>query len=332
MNRDSLRTTYIEQIGWSDAKVEALPVDASFRCYFRLSGDGASAILMDAPPEHEDVPLFVRLADHLRGIGLSTPRILAPDNGNGFLLLEDFGQDTFTHLLAGGYDEWRLYELAVDVLAQIQAAPDVTKVDVGRYDEEMLLREVGYITEWLWLAQHGESCPVDIEAEFIAAWQGVFRSVPELPSTLVIRDFHVDNLMLLPDRSGVAQCGLLDFQGAVIGNPAYDLLSLVEDARRDIDDRLRETMKRRYYNRLGVNDAVLRERWYHVMGAQRHSKVLGLFVRLWLRDGKPKYLSHLPRVAGLLRQHLDHDDLGPVRDWFDAYLPDYGDVVHDGTT
>lgn len=326
MNRTRQRENFISSIHWGHADVEALPVDASFRRYFRLRLGNRSAILMDAPPEHEDVPLFVRIADHLRGLGLSTPRILEDDNGDGFLLLEDFGKNTFTRLLADGYDERSLYELAIDVLAHLQKSENVTAVDVGRYDEEMLLREVAYVPEWLWPALRDEVCPQDLAQSFEDAWQRVFRFLPPLPETLVIRDFHVDNLMLLKGRAGIEACGLLDFQGAVIGNPAYDLVSLLEDARRDIPETLRIAMKDRFYGTMKLSNRSLFDQWYAVMGAQRHTKVLGLFVRLCRRDGKAHYMQHLPRVAKLLQRHLMVEELAPVREWFEMYLPDYSQV------
>lgn len=323
MDREIQRRNYLEAIGWERATVEALPVDASFRCYFRLRRGEKTAILMDAPPDYEDVPLFVRVAEHLRNLGLSTPRILAGDNGNGFLLLEDFGHQTFTRLLAEGHEERHLYQMAVDVLAHLQQAPTVTDVTVDAYDEAMLQREVAYVPEWLWPAHRDEVCPDDIAKAFQEAWRQVFSSIPCLNETLVIRDFHVDNLMLLPGREGIESCGLLDFQGAVIGNPAYDLVSLLEDARRDIPDRLRLEMKARFYEKMAVQNTAYFEANYRVMGAQRHTKIMGLFVRLWRRDGKGHYLKHLPRVAGLLRRHLDSPELGPVRHWFERYLPEF---------
>lgn len=330
MDRKKNREIYVQAIGWGDAEVEALPVDASFRRYFRLRRGESTAILMDAPPEHENVPLFVTLAEHLRFLGLSTPEVLAQDDGNGFLLLEDFGHQTFTHLLAEGHDEKPLYEMAVDVLAHLQQAPNVTAVTVDPYDEEMLLREVAYVPDWLWPALRDTDCPGDVSTSFEMAWREVFASVSPLPDTLVIRDFHVDNLMLLPDRQGVKGCGLLDFQGAVIGNPAYDLVSLLEDARRDIGESLQMAMKDRFYERMGLTHIVDFDSWYGIMGAQRHTKILGLFVRLWRRDGKSGYLKHLPRVAKLLANHLGKDELKPVRDWFETYLPDYASTLPKG--
>ena len=307
---------FLDASGWDRVPVVPLAGDASFRRYYRLGRNGSSAVLMDAPPPQEDIGPFVAVAGLLRELGLSAPEVLAEDRGQGFLLLEDFGDDTYTRLLARGADEPALYRLAVDTLVTLQRAVEQHRTpDLPPYDLERLLGEAALLIDWYRPLTGGP------REEYLALWRAVLPDAVVAPPTLVLRDYHVDNLMLLPDRPGVRGCGLLDFQDAVTGQPSYDLVSLLEDARRDIPGPLRQAMTERY---LAAFPALDRQAFLcsaAILSAQRNCKILGIFTRLRKRDGKRQYLAHIPRVWRLLEADLRHPALGPVARWLDRHLP-----------
>jgi len=302
--------------GWDGVPAVPLAGDASFRRYYRLGRDESSAVLMDAPPPQEDVGPFVAVAGLLRGLGFSAPEVLAEDRGHGFLLLEDFGDDTYTRLLARGADEPALYRLAVDTLVALQRAVERHGTpDLPPYDLERLLGEATLLVDWYRPLAGG------LREEYLALWRAVLPDAVVASPTLVLRDYHVDNLMLLPDRPGVRGCGLLDFQDAVTGQPSYDLVSLLEDARRDVPASLRQAMTERYLAAFPALDRVAFLRSAAILSAQRNCKILGIFTRLRKRDGKRQYLAHIPRVWRLLEADLRHPALGPVARWLDRHLP-----------
>jgi aminoglycoside/choline kinase family phosphotransferase len=318
--REALIRDFLDRNGWGTAERRPLAGDASFRRYERLRRADGPAVLMDAPPPHEDVRPFVGIARHLERLGLSAPRLLAVDEASGLLLLEDLGDDTYTRRLAEGADEDELYELATDVLAEIAIRPEAIPPGLPRYDDEKLLTEAFLLTDWYLPAQTGETLPPERRDAYEAIWRRLFPLARLAPETLVLRDFHVDNLMRL-DRPGLAGCGLLDFQDAVAGPATYDLMSLLEDARRDIDPLLIERMKQRWLTRVGTLDRVSFEASWAVMAAQRHAKVIGIFTRLARRDGKPLYLGHIPRVWRLLEAALAHPALAELAAWVEQTIP-----------
>ncbi len=315
---------FLHRSGRHDAAVTLLAGDASFRKYFRIATPSHGIeVLMDAPPPQEDIRPFVRIARHLCGLGLSAPRILAEDEAAGLLLLEDLGDDTYTRLLAKGQPaEADLYALAVDVLIALHRAA-VPAAGVPPYDLSKLLTEASLLIDWYVPATQGDDALTHADrAGWLAAWRDALAAVDgAVPDALVLRDFHVDNLMLLPDRDGIAACGLLDFQDAVIGPVTYDLMSLLEDARRDIDPALVAAMTDRYLAAFPALDRAGFAASMAVLGAQRHAKVIGIFTRLCRRDGKPQYLRHIPRVWRLFERSLSHPALAPVKAWVDTHIP-----------
>ncbi|HSV28765.1 MAG TPA: phosphotransferase [Candidatus Omnitrophota bacterium] len=318
--RDDLIQAFLARAGWGGADRAKLAGDASFRRYDRLVDGDRRAVLMDAPPPKEDVRPFVRIAMHLQRLGYSAPQFLAVDMDNGLLLLEDLGDDTYTRLLAAGHDEEALYALAMDVLADLHSQADAIPLGLAPYDDDRLLTEATLLTDWYYPAVTGRKLDAAARAEYVALWQDAFPIARGVPDTLVLRDFHVDNLMLLP-RDGLAACGLLDFQDAVAGPLTYDTMSLLEDARRDIDPALIARMKERYLARLpGLDRAAFDASWA-VMAAQRHAKVIGIFTRLCKRDGKPIYLGHIPRVWRLLDAACAHPSLAGIKAWLDRHIP-----------
>jgi hypothetical protein len=303
--------------GWEGAEILPLAGDASFRRYFRIVRGGETAVLMDAPPEHEDVGPFLAVAGQLLDRGFSPPRPLAIDREKGLLLLEDFGDDRVGPLLQREPEREReIYEAAVDILARLAAQP--APADLPPYDEVTMEREVLLFTEWYAPALGFE---VD-EAGYLPAWRAVWGDVLRVGNgnpVMVLRDYHADNLMVLPGRSDL---GLLDFQDALAGHPAYDLESLLQGSGRyDVAPELEEDLIARYCEKANVADPALFRAHYEILGAQRNTKILGIFTRLWKRDGKPHYLPLQPRVWGYLERNLAHPALAPVRDWFDANVP-----------
>ena len=321
--------TFLTAHGWGEAARAPLTGDASFRRYERLALGSRQAMLMDAPPPQENVDAFVAIARHLKSLGFSAPDIFAKDRDNGFLIIEDLGDDTFTRILAAGENETAeiseadLYSLAVDVLVELHGiVPErVAPPSTETYSDEKLLEEALLLCDWTWGALFGAPPDGEIPETYQAAWRESFDLLRHQPATLVMRDYHVDNLMVLEGRSGIARCGLLDFQDAVLGPKAYDLMSLLEDARRDIDPGLKDAMLERYFAAFPELNRDSFAAAFAVLAAQRHAKVIGIFTRLCLRDDKPGYLEHIPRVWRLLEDALTHPALAPVADWFDAHIP-----------
>ena len=309
---------FLHAAGWGDAEVGPLAGDASFRRYFRVNDRGRRAVLMDAPPEHEDVRPFLKIADLLVGGGFSAPRLLSADREQGFLLIEDFGDALMGPVLAAEpAREEEVYAAAVRLLAELRHLPPT---DLRPYDRAELLREVMIFPEW-----YGKAAGFDWDADsYTAAWDAVWGDVlaeTAAAPMVTLRDYHADNLMLLEGRAGVQALGLLDFQDALAGHPAYDLVSLLQDARRDVAPRLEKAMLGEYARAAGVSDEEAFRTSYEVLGAQRNVKILGVFVRLRDRDSRQGYVERLPRVWGYVERNFRHPALGPVKHWFDAHVP-----------
>lgn len=304
---------FLASAGWAGAQVLPLAGDASFRRYFRVLDGHRRAVLMDAPPAHENSRPFLHISGYLREHGFRAPAPIAIDLDAGLILLEDFGDTLMREAVdADPAIESRVYTSAVSLLAELhQKIP----ADIAPYDEHTYLREAGLFTEW-YLPALGIDCDT---GSFDAAWREALA--PMISSTrkpvTVLRDFHAENLMLL--ESG--DLGLLDFQDALLGHPAYDLVSLLQDARRDVSPALEAQMIDHYCDTVQTDDTQAFRAAYAVLGAQRNAKIIGIFTRLWKRDGKPRYLSLIPRVWGLLERDLAHPALAPVARWMDANLP-----------
>ncbi len=317
MNPPQSADDFLASCGWAGARIEALAGDASFRRYFRvIRDDGHQAVLMDAPPPHEDPRPFISVAEWLVSVGLSAPEILARDLQRGLLLLGDFGDDRLREALDLAPDREReLYELATDLLVHLHGHPPMAGLPA--HGLEQWLIELMLFTDWY--------CPavgIEVDADsYRAAWTEVLEPVANdgLGPVTVLRDYHAENIMLVEGRDGVAHFGLLDFQDALAGHPAYDLASVLEDARRDVPSPLERDMIDRYIAATGRGEAF--EAAYWALAAQRNTRILGVFTRLWKRDGKPGYRRFQPRMWGLLERDLDHVVLAPVREWFDANVP-----------
>jgi N-acetylmuramate 1-kinase len=306
---------FLVSCGWPGAQILPLAGDASFRRYFRVVEGERTAVLMDAPPPHEDPRPFVAVAEWLASVGLSAPQILARDMDKGLLLLADFGDWRLREILDEDPQRERdLYALATDVLVHLHKHAPMDGLRPHGLDQ--WLDELMLFTEWY--------CPavgaaVDVDG-YRAAWTEALAPVESdgLGPVTVLRDYHAENIMLVPKRDGVGHFGLLDFQDAVAGHPAYDLASVLEDARRDVPPEIERAMIDRYVAATGHGGAF--ERAYWALAAQRNTRILGVFTRLWKRDNKPHYRRFQPRMWGLLERDLAQTHLKPVRDWFEANI------------
>jgi len=313
---------FLAAAGWADAERLPLAGDASFRRYCRLVRNGGTMMLMDAPPPQEDIRPYLAVARHLRALDFSAPTIIAAEEKTGLLLIEDFGDGTFTRLLATGDDERALYAMAVDVLIALHHRFDVAHARwLPPYDDTRLLNEVALLVDWYLPAMTGRQTSRALREEYLGLWRALFPVARGVPASLVLRDYHVDNLMRVAGRDGLAACGLLDFQDAVLGPITYDLVSLLEDSRRDIAPDLVSAMYARYRAAFPALDRAAFDASFAVLGAQRHCKVIGIFTRLCRRDGKPRYLAHIPRLWRLLEGNFRHPMLAPVQQWLDRHIP-----------
>ncbi|WP_228726959.1 aminoglycoside phosphotransferase family protein [Novosphingobium aureum] len=308
--------SFLAAAGWSDARIEPLPGDASFRRYFRIrKGEEGekSAMLMHAPPPNEDPAPFLRAAKWLDENAMRAPRILAENADRGLVLLEDFGEARMRDYLdQWPDDEQAVYRGAVDALVQLHELPPGPFLDYSLTEYQ---REVRLFIDWYCTAR---SLYVDVPG-FTQAWEKVMADLlpRQRPGVTVLRDYHAENIMLLGD---LEKQGLLDFQDALVGHPAYDLVSLLQDARRDVAPELEADMVEHYLRASGADPQQFIAD-YARLGAQRNVKIVGIFVRLWRRDGKARYLDLIPRVWALLERDLAHPALEPVAQWFDANIP-----------
>ncbi len=320
-DRVHLLQQFLFSTPWSDWDIEALSADASFRRYFRLSQGGQSLLLMDAPPETEDLQAYLKVDAYLLDMGLRAPEVYARDTKRGFAVIEDFGSQTYTWLLNNGVAAEPLYQLAVDVLVKLHSDGRYKSLDVSRYDSGFYEDEAALFLDWYWPARTGSQASTELRQSFFDIWKALLGRLRCKPECLVLRDYHVDNIMLVEGLSGVDSCGLLDFQDALIGSPAYDLMSLFQDARRDVSPSMSARLLNYYLEKI---DTVKHEDFfydYRVLSAHRHLKVAGIFVRLCVRDGKMSYLNYLPRVLRMLELSLSCKEMKPLSDWFDLHHP-----------
>lgn len=313
IGRERTIRDFLAAHGWDRAERRDLAGDASFRRYERLIDGGRRAVLMDGPPPVEDVVPFVRVAELLAGIGLAPPEIYAADIEAGLLLLEDLGDDLVVMVTRDEPDPTPIYATAVDVLLHLQHQPP--PFDLPPYDESWLLREALLLIEW-WRPGLG----VRAERRYREIWQTLLQDAFVGEPVFVYRDYHAENLIWRPERSGLRRLGLLDFQGAVIGPAPYDLVSLLEDARTDVAPELAEAMIERFLHGRPELDPSGFRTAYAILGAQRNAKILGLFTRLAARDGKPHYLDHLGRVRAHLARDLEHPRLADLAAWCREHL------------
>ena len=322
------RRAFVDTTGWRGGTIEPLSADASFRSYYRVAGNPL-AVLMDAPPGKEDVRPFMAVTGYLRSLDLSAPEIYAADIENGFLLLEFLGDERVSQRLKTAPAEERsLYERAIDILAHLHAtAPtaslpyDGAQYALPAYNEDLLLTETALLPDWFVARGIGAPPSAEARAQYDALWKALLADVEGDRGCIVLRDYHVDNLMCLDERPALKSLGLLDYQDAVLGHKAYDLVSLLEDARRDVPRDLARDMLERYLQGAGISDAAAFRRAYDLLGAQRNAKIIGVFTRLSRRDGKHAYLQLIPHVWRLLEENLDRLGSPGLTAWLNDHAP-----------
>lgn len=317
-DRADRKDAFLARAGWAGAGRRFLAGDASARSYDRLARAGQTAVLMDAPPDQgEDVGPFIAIARHLSAIGLSAPAILAEDRDHGFLLLEDLGDDLFARLtLRDPSCEPVLYAAAVDVLLRLQSYPpaaDLPDASAADWAEAATVA-----LDWYRHAITGEHIETRM---FRQTLQAALEDHANGPRVMILRDYHAENLLWLPQRSGVARVGVLDFQLAQLGQPGYDLVSLCQDARRDVSPDVEAAMIRRFVEARGLDPSGF-SAGYAALGAQRALRILGVFTRLCLVAGKPGYVALIPRVWAQLQQNLSHPALADLSLLCADLLPD----------
>ena len=318
--RTNSRLDFLARCGMAAAPIAPLQADASFRRYFRIGEAGRTVMLMDAPPPGEDVRPFVAVAERLTSLGLSAPKILEQDPERGFLLIEDFGDRSFTNALKAGADEKELYLAATDVLVALHRHPvTVSAAGVEGYDAAFLHRELSIFLDWQMPELRESPLTPALADAFKSIWDRLLSCRTRAPESLVLRDYHVDNLMLL-DRPGVAGVGLLDFQGALRGSIAYDLFSLSHDCRREVSPTVAEACLERWLQAFPKIDRRDVADVGAVLAMQRNLKILGIFSRLDRRDGKPGYRAYTPRLWRLIAQDLQRPMFADLRNWFTRAL------------
>jgi tRNA threonylcarbamoyl adenosine modification protein YjeE len=340
---------FLAEAAYAEAKRQRMPGDASTRSYARLIRDDGAVILMNSPrrPDGpavydgksysaavhlaEDVKPFVAIANGLREHGFSAPVIHHADLDAGFLVTEDFGSAGFVEGEPPRPIAER-YEAATDMLAALhrEALPEILPLApqnsyvMPTFDTDALLIEVGLMLEW-YLPDRGAKLTDSMRAEFVMMWRDLLSKPASAPTTWVLRDFHSPNLIWLGERPGTAGVGVIDFQDAVLGPAAYDLVSLLQDARVDVPEQLELALLTRYIKARRASDSTFDPagfaELYAIMSAQRNTRLLGTFARLNRRDGKPHYLRHQPRIWTYLSRSLAHPVLLRAREWYSANVP-----------
>jgi aminoglycoside/choline kinase family phosphotransferase/tRNA A37 threonylcarbamoyladenosine biosynthesis protein TsaE len=337
---------------WRPARIAYLQGDASTRAYARLDLAGKTALLMDAPHQPDGPPVrdgkpysriaflaedmvrpFVAIGAELRRAGLSAPEVLAMDLDRGLLLVEDLGDRTYGAEVASGTSQAELWRAAVDALVHLRGVPvpaglplpDGTTYVLPRRDRGAFEIEIELLMDWYWPALKGAAAPQPVRAEFAAVWTPVLDRLLALPGGWFLRDFHSPNLLWLPQRRGIARVGIIDFQDAVNEHQAFDLVSLLQDARITVAEPLERELFAYYCDEVASRepgfDRAAFAAAYADFGAQRNTRLLGLWARLLKRDGKPRYLQHIPRTWGYLERNLRADALAPLAAWYDRHFP-----------
>lgn len=313
--------TFLKGLGIDLGLLQILPSDASARRYYRLAG--LDRLIMQEVIGSIDFEKYIVVAEHLYNLGFSVPQVFSADYDNNLALIEDFGLQTYTHAFESGKDVEQLYTLAVDTLLTLHTNTQALDVNLPLYDELLLMDELALFSQWFVPHIKPGIDTEKFEKNFLRFWKKPIQQVGQINDALVLRDFHVDNLMLLEDRSGVKACGLLDFQDAVLGNAQYDLVSMLQDARRDLPDGLEKTLLDQYLNSRPEINIHLFMKHYWILAAQRHARIAGVFIRLMKRDGKTNYLTFMPRVLSQLKTALHEAKLTELELFLNAELGEW---------
>lgn len=316
-NRSKIKNQFIKKHVNCDFSLEILPNDASFRVYERIITPEKTFMLMDSSLDGESIQPFIKVGSFLLEHDYSAPKIIAYDQQNGLVLLEDLGKDTYTNRLRNNSDfatEYEMYKNAVDVLINLHQLDN--DVDLKVFNNEILLDEALLLVDYYLKILHGHALSQTLRNEYIEAWNKVLNCISYRDSCVVLRDYHVDNLIWMEDRVGMKRVGLLDFQDAVIGSYAYDIVSLLEDARRDVPEDVVSKINSYYLNNMPEIDNKKFLSDYVIFGVQRSCKIIGIFARKVLRDNDSRYLQHLPRTWSYVKKHINNPLLEPLKQWF----------------
>lgn len=347
---------FLKSAGWSEANWAFLQGDASTRSYMRLkkNADEAAnvrrALLMNAPPQPDGAPIkngkpysqiahlaenmtsFVAVSKTLAAAGLTVPEVQSYDIEKGLLLINDLGDDQYFHLITEqGQNQQKLYEPAIDVLVKVRQLPpapvnfDNLTYQLPAYDDEALSIESELVIDWYWPVVKQSPISEEGRGAYQAIWKKLFNELKTNNRHWVLRDFHSPNLMHIKGRTGIESVGIIDFQDAVIGHPAYDVVSLCQDARLMVKGEMEQRLKQRYLEQVSISEPDFDkedfQKAYAILGAQRASKLLGIFVRLSVRDGKSNYLTHIPRIWDYLERNLQHSALSELAEWYQINFP-----------
>jgi len=322
--RNTLINEFLVKAGLAPFERKMLAGDASFRKYERVFANGKSYVLMDAPPEKEDITPFITIATHLQqDYQLSTPQILAADEAHGLLLLEDLGDNLYARLLEqDNSQEAELYQTAMQVLVELYHQADkVKRQDLPVFTAEKMLAQVRLLTEWFLPYKSGGDVSQAITEHYLAIWKRIIVKLPALKPVLVLYDYHAENIIWLPEHEQAKRAGLLDFQDAMCGNSAYDVVSVLEDARRDVSADTVAKSLHYYLEHTGIEESNF-QLGYAIMGAQRNCRIVGTFARLAVRDHKPRYLDFMPRIWRHIANDISHPALAELKDWLDEHVPE----------
>ncbi len=320
ISRDIILKQFIEQ-SFPGSLDSLTPIvgDAGQRDYYRIIFENNKYIVMDCPPNYCSVKPFVDISIYLQKNGFSAPQIISQDLEHGFLILEDFGSTSLKDYIINiiKCDQQKctnIYHLVIDLLISLQNQKPPS--NLPQYDNELLLSELKLFVEWYVPYTYKRKLDEYEIVEFEQIWINILKKQAPMQSSIVLRDYHVENLMYLENREYIQKLGLLDFQDALIGSPIYDLVSILEDARIDVPRK--EAIRYLEYfvekKEVDIKETLLN---YHILGAQRNSRILGVFIRKLLRDKDNNYLQYIPRVLKYLKYNLSHATLNPLKNWLE---------------
>jgi N-acetylmuramate 1-kinase len=309
---------FLKEANWADAEISLLAGDASFRTYYRVKQAGKTAVLMDAPPTFERLEPFINVTNYLRAQHIAAPELYAIDTFHGFLLLEDFGDIRLNQWLDKHPDTAiRSYEAALTILSKLHTCP--LPEHIAPYTAEVLLREMRLFSEW-YLPMVLGSVSEKMITQFEVVIAELIPYCLSKHAVLTLRDYHADNLMVLSDDTQPS-LGLLDYQDALIGHPAYDVVSLLQDARRDVPPAMAQTLLQYFMQQSHIPDQTAFHTAFHALGIQRNLKIIGIFSRLSSRDSKHHYLPLIPRVWNYISVSFEEQPFAHLKQQFEQIIP-----------
>lgn len=329
--REEKCQNFLKENGWEGVEHQLLVEEGSARKYYRLHKNGKTVVLLDSPnptAPQERLANVVTYAKALNNIGLRAPQVYAADLETGFALIEDFGDDMVSKLFDEGMDKKQVLTDAMDALIHLHRNLDTDTIPTLGNDLDYYLWENPYFTNWYWPARNHHETPPDVAAEYLDLWKKLLTNLPPIKKTMIMTDFHAPNIMLLPGK-GIETIGIIDFQDSILGSPVYDVMSLLEDDRRDLSDDIGLPLRQRYRDAMkDIIDPELFDLYYAVCSAQRHAKNMGNFVRIAVQKNAPRWLDYIPVATKWFDRSLHaHPYLEPMQKWFAKHSPDYNDKL-----